>query len=51
MSIGEEFARPTRKFRDELVESRIIQTDARKRDDIDVKAEFTSQTVNNTGLP
>jgi len=51
MNVWEEFAGLTRKLGDEVVECRVIQTDPRKRDDIDIEAEFTSQTVNNTGLP
>jgi hypothetical protein len=42
MNVWREFAGLTRKLRDELVERRIIQTDPRKRDNIDIKAEFTS---------
>ena len=51
MNSWEEFSGLTRKLRDELAEPRIIQTDAGKRDDVDVKAKFTSQTVNNAVLP
>jgi len=40
----------TRKVRDEVIEDRVVQTNARKRDDKDIKTEFTSQTVDNTGL-
>ena len=51
MNSWEEFSGLTWKLRDELAEPRVIQTDTGKRDDVDVKAKFTSQTVNNTGLP